>query len=223
MAIQNSGATILMMPHERRINIRKVPEHLAYLSLPFDNGGIVLDISEGGLGFHAIAPVEANGPIHFRFAINSAKRIKAVGELAWKDATGKTGGLRFTQLPDEAREQIRVWADESKARVLDIPVTQLAIEAAVAPSGKVELARVAATRHPHFYNPLLYNFKPAIYSAPFYSLSMFPLQPTFEPGATYVSAPQPVAIKNPIAAVGLTIALAFLVSIGIFAYVFITQ
>jgi hypothetical protein len=223
MAIQNSGATILMMPHERRVNIRKAPERFAYLSLPFDNGGIVLDISEGGLGFHAIAPVEADGPIHFRFAINSATRIKAVGELAWKDATGKTGGLRFTQLPDEIRQQIRVWANESKARVFDIPVAQPAIEAAVAPSRKADLARVVATRHPHLYNPLLYNFKPPIYSAPFYGLSMFPLELTSEAGATYVSVPQPVAIKHPIAAVGLTIALAFLISIGIFAYIFATQ
>jgi hypothetical protein len=52
---------------------------------------------------------------------------------------------------------------------------------------------------------------------------MFPLEPTFEVGAAYVSVPQPVAINHPIAAVGLTIALAFLVSIGIFAYVFATQ
>ena len=62
-----------MMPQERRLSIRKTPDHLAYLSLPSDNGGIVIDVSEGGLGFHAIAPVEADGPIHFRFAIDSAK------------------------------------------------------------------------------------------------------------------------------------------------------
>ena len=74
-----------------------------------------MDVSEGGLGFRAIAPVEADGPIHFRFAIDSANRIKAVGELAWKDETGKIGGLRFTQLPDEIREQIRVWAGQSNA------------------------------------------------------------------------------------------------------------
>ncbi len=223
MAIQNSGATILKMPHERRVNIRKVPEHLAYLSLPFDNGGIVLDISEGGLGFHTIAPVEADGPIHFRFAINSATRIRAVGELAWKDKTGKTGGLRFTQLPDGVREQIRVWADQSKSRALDIPVAQQAIEAAVAPSSKTELALVVETSHPHLHNPVLYNLKPPIYSAPFNELSMFPQVLTPEAGATYVSAPPPVPIKHPIAAVGLTIALAFLFSIGIFAYIFATQ
>ena len=209
-----------MMPHERRVNIRKVPDHLAYLSLPFDNGGIVLDISEGGLGFHSIAPVLANGPIHFRFAINSAKRIKAVGELAWKDASGRTGGLRFTQLPDEVREQIRAWAAESKARVLDVPVPQPATEVAVAPSTKADLARPAVTSDFQFCNPLLYSLTPPIYSAPFYGLSMFPMEMASEAETKGAPVQQLVAIKHPIAAVGVTIALAFLVSIGIFTFAF---
>jgi hypothetical protein len=102
-----------MMPHERRLNTRKPLEQLAYLSLPSDNGGIVLDVSEGGLGFHAIAPVDVSGPIEFKFEIDADRKITAVGELAWKDPTGKSGGFRFTQLPDETRRQIRQWADET--------------------------------------------------------------------------------------------------------------
>jgi hypothetical protein len=115
-----------MIPDERRLSIRKTPEYLSYLSLPSDNGGIVLDVSEGGLRFQAIAPVEADGPIHFRFAIDSATRIKAIGEVAWKDESGKIGGLRFIHLPDETREQIRAWAGQSKkssdGTQFDIPV-----------------------------------------------------------------------------------------------------
>ena len=172
-----------MMPHERRLSQRKMPEHLAYLSLPSNNGGVVVDISEGGLGFRAIAPVQAEGPIHFRFAIDSAARIRAVGELAWADETGKIGGLRFTQLPDEVREQIRAWAGQSNTRAnasantnasaSDIPNALPAIEekVLVAPARKVEFAQVTKTGH-----PLLYNLKPPIYSAPFYKLSMFPLE-----------------------------------------------
>src|ERR1700692_2576885 len=146
------GQTSILMAHERRLNIRKPLEHIAYLSLPPNNGGLVLDVSEGGLAFRAIAPVEADGPIHFRFAIDSATRIKAVGELAWKDETGKSGGLRFTELPDEAREQIRLWAGQSQTRaqtraktfaqtkaqvsaqpsIIDIPVAEPVIAAEVA-------------------------------------------------------------------------------------------
>jgi hypothetical protein len=214
-----------MIPDERRLSLRKTPDHLAYLSLPCDNGGIVIDVSEGGLGFRAIAPVKADGPIHFRFSIDSAVRICAVGELAWKDETGKTGGLRFTQLPDEVREQISVWAGQSTARakagakatakasVLDIPVSEPAIEVEVAPSSKADLAPVVAAG-----NPLHYNLKPPIFSGPSYKFSMFSLELNSESGATAVAVPPSGAIRHPIAAVALTIILAFLVSVGIFAY-----
>jgi hypothetical protein len=208
-----------MMPNERRLSIRKTPEHLAYISLPSNNGGIVIDVSEGGLGFHAIGPVEADGPIHFRFGIDSAARVTAVGELAWKDKTGKTGGLRFTELPDEVRERIRVWAGQLKASVHDIPVAKRAIEAEVAPSSAAALAPVAelpvaepaieaiaapgnnAEMAPVVAagNPLLYNLKPPVYSAPFNKLSMFPLEPDFRAGATAAVVPQFVHMLDEIA------------------------
>ncbi len=107
-----------MNPQERRTSSRKTFRHLAYLSLPSDNGGIVLDASEGGLRFHSIGPIETKGPIEFRFAIDSATRITATGEIAWKDSTGKTGGLRFTQLTEEARHELRLWVSQS-----NIPAT----------------------------------------------------------------------------------------------------
>jgi hypothetical protein len=213
-----------MMPHERRHSVRKMPEHLAYLSLPPNNGGIVVDVSEGGLAFCAIAPVKADGPIHFRFAIDSATRIKAVGELAWIDETGKNGGLRFTQLPEGVREQIRTWASQvdagtkekakesAKTRVLNVSVAESSIVEVAAGSG-VDLAVVSKTEH-----PLLDDLKPPIYRAPFYGLSMFPLGQNSGAEATAVVAPSTVGIRHPIAAVGLTIVLAFLVSIGIIAY-----
>jgi hypothetical protein len=207
------------MPPERRLSIRKAPDHLAYISLPSNNGGIVVDVSEGGLCFHAIAPVEADGPIHFRFAIDSADRVPAVGELAWKDKTGKTGGLRFTELPEEVRERIRTWTKPSEARVLDIPAAKQAIESEVAansegnlapvaaipaaepaidaeaaPSSDAELASVATAG-----NPLLYNLKPPVYSAPFNKLSMFPLEPDFKAGATAAVVPQFVHMLDEVA------------------------
>lgn len=225
-----------MMPHERRVSVRKMPEYLAYLGLPSNNGGIVVDISEGGVGFRAIAPVHADGPIHFRFAMDSAARIRAVGELAWIDETRKVGGLRFTQLPDEIREQIRAWAAQTgfrakaipkatalasaKTSTLDMADTEPATEARAEPAdgSKIDLAPVSKIGP-----PLLYNAKSPVYSAPSYGLSMFPPEPNSEQNATAVAAPASVAMRHPIAAVGLTIALAFVVSIGIFSYVSTTR
>lgn len=331
-----------MMPQERRLSVRKPLEHLVYLGLPFDNGGIVLDVSEGGLGFRALDPVEveADGPIHFRFAIDSAARITAVGELAWKDETGKTCGLRFTDLPDDVREQIRiwtgqfnlsansgtnstakalpsgnpflynlkpaasgaplnkfstfplqmdfkaraiaavvpqfvqlldgaaeqvrVWVSESKASVDDLPFAAPALETQIAPRNGTELApvvdipiaeteieaEVAASSQADLgpvenipiaepaieaevlpstdaeltpaapaENPPLYHLEPPILRRPSNTFSMFQLEPDSETGTTSIALPQSVGLKHPIAATGLTIALAFLVSTGIFSYV----
>ena len=63
----------------------------------------------------AIAPVEQSGPILFWFTAHS-NLIAGVAELAWTDETKKNGGLRFTQLPYNACEQIRKWPYESSFR-----------------------------------------------------------------------------------------------------------
>ncbi|MGA7792299.1 MAG: PilZ domain-containing protein [Candidatus Acidiferrales bacterium] len=181
------------MPHERRLSTRKTPEYLAYISLPSDNGGIVIDVSEGGLGFHSVAPVEADGPIHFRFAMDSPERVKAVGELAWKDESGKTCGVRFTELPDEVRERIRVWIGQSnsgaksraKASAFDIPGARPVFEAVAASISNAELAPVMAAA-----NPLLYNLTPAVRSAPSKRLAMLPVELDFRAGATAAVVPQ---------------------------------
>ncbi len=182
-----------MMPHERRLSTRKTPDYLAYISLPSDNGGIVIDVSEGGLAFHSVAPVEADGPIHFRFAMDSPERVKAVGELAWKDESGKTCGVRFTELPDEVREQIRLWIGQSKLRAnswtkpsaFDSPAARPLFEAVAAAGSNGELAPVMAAA-----NPLLYNLTPAVHSAPSKKLAMLPLELDFRAGATAAVVPQ---------------------------------
>jgi len=241
-----------MMPHDRRLNLRKTPKHLGYLSLPPDNGGVVLDVSEGGLGFQAIAPVRAKGPIQFRFAIDSPTRIKAVGEVAWIDDTGKAGGLRFTQLPEGVREKIRVWVSQPKDALLYLEVAQPApvkkptaaeiierleakpalalppapLEAVAAeapPARKTAPVESEVESEPapagQERNPLLYNLKPPIYSGRANKFTMFPEGPGPEGEATIPAVAQAHAVAHPIAAITLTIVLAFLVSVPIFVFV----
>jgi len=86
-----------------------VPDKLAFLQLERDDGGTVLDVSEGGLRFETFAPVHQNGPVHFWFSLNLRDRIEAWGELVWTNAAKKSGGLRFLRLSEEARAQIREW------------------------------------------------------------------------------------------------------------------
>lgn len=79
---------------------------LAYVNLAPDNGGIVLNVSEGGLGFQVVSAVQQLGAIPFWCSLAGNDRFEAVGELAWTDATRRTGGLRLTSAPPGVREQI---------------------------------------------------------------------------------------------------------------------
>ena len=93
---------------ERREKTRKVPDEFAFLQLEQDDGGKVLDISEGGLRFESFAPVrEEPDPIHFWFSLNMRDRIEGWGELAWTDPRRERGGLKFLRLAEGGREQIR--------------------------------------------------------------------------------------------------------------------
>ncbi len=93
---------------ERRQTPRTAMERLASINIEPNNGGIILNVSGEGLCFHSIAPVEQNGRVRFSLLENN-RRIDAGGELAWMDEAQKVGGLRFTTLPVEAREQIHNW------------------------------------------------------------------------------------------------------------------
>jgi hypothetical protein len=92
---------------------RTVPDKLAFIQLDKDDGGRVLNLSEEGLGFEVLAPLHQNGPIRFWFSLDLSDRIEAVGDLAWTDATGKVGGLKFLELSPDARSQIRSWIEQN--------------------------------------------------------------------------------------------------------------
>jgi PilZ domain len=98
---------------ERREKTRKVPDQFAFLQLEQDDGGTVLDISEGGLRFESFAPVQERGQIHFWFSLNLRERIEAWGEVAWTNAERKSGGVKFLSLSEGGREQIREYLDRS--------------------------------------------------------------------------------------------------------------
>jgi PilZ domain/SPOR domain len=112
-----------MMRTERRQTPRMKVEGLAYVNLDTDNGGIVSDLSEGGLSFHSTTPVQRTAKIRFWFSqrkyrieadgpVARTRFIEADSELAWTDETQRRGGLKFTNLDTEAREEIRAWISQ---------------------------------------------------------------------------------------------------------------
>jgi hypothetical protein len=103
------------MEPERRHQSRKEPDKLTYVHFVPENGGIVLNASEGGIAFFAIAPLHQTGPIRLAIVPRNQERIFASGRVVWTDETKKVGGLGFAELDPDVREQIRGWLSQSAA------------------------------------------------------------------------------------------------------------
>ena len=101
---------------DRREKLRRVPDKFAFIQLERDDGGSVLDVSEGGLRFETFTPVPQSGPVHLWFSLNLHERIEAWGEVVWTNATKKAGGLRFLRLTEEGRAKIREWISQPPRR-----------------------------------------------------------------------------------------------------------
>ena len=111
---ERPGQTVLMNHTERRKSPRTPIRRLAYVNLePYDNGGVITDISCEGLRFHLVKPVEHGGVVRLSILLGATNHLDAVGELVWMDASRKVGGVRFTVLPAGAADQILNWAKAS--------------------------------------------------------------------------------------------------------------
>jgi hypothetical protein len=100
------------MEPERRLQSRKEPDKLTYVHFGPENGGIILNASEGGIAFFAIAPLHQTGPIRLAIVPRTQERIFASGRVVWTDETKKVGGL---ELDPDVREQVRGWLSQSAA------------------------------------------------------------------------------------------------------------
>ena len=95
---------------ERRLRLRRRPLTLTYLTLGEDNGGIVTNISETGLGMTAARPLLENSSSRLSFQLSElGPAIETRAEIVWITESKKAAGFRFEGLPTEVREQIRNW------------------------------------------------------------------------------------------------------------------
>jgi TonB family protein len=102
-----------LLTFDRRRDTRHRVKSLSYLDLGRDNGGILLNISEGGLAVQAVG-VFAENPIltmHFQLP-ESKERLEATGQIVWTSESKREAGIQFTDLSDQVREQIKGWVSK---------------------------------------------------------------------------------------------------------------
>ena len=121
------------MRTERRHGPRMTVNGTAYVNLDPDNGGTILNISEGGLSFESRAPIERTETIRLWFSYSRrrietdvhqewksqehtsrvSRSIQVASELVWRDDARKRGGIKFTNPSDETRREIRDWMGQA--------------------------------------------------------------------------------------------------------------
>ena len=106
-------SVIKLMSTERRQQARKVPRDFTYIRVGEDSGGRVLNVSERGLCFEALSAIRYTESFPFWLSFNLIDRIDGEGTVVWVDTAKRTAGIRFMDLSEYAREQIRSWMNES--------------------------------------------------------------------------------------------------------------
>ena len=94
---------------DRRHCVRHKVQSPAYASFDGVTGGMVLDLSEGGLAMLTEPPLDAGRRLRLNLNLNGvAAHIETNGYVAWADALGRAG-VRFSELPAEARHRLDQW------------------------------------------------------------------------------------------------------------------
>ncbi len=108
---QTPGLADFSAPHpDRRLYSRQQLRQLAYVKLDEGNGGIVLDLSEGGMSVQAVTSLMDEALAGIRFPLSGSQgSIETAARVAWARDSKKVVGLEFAGLSQQERSQIREW------------------------------------------------------------------------------------------------------------------
>ena len=97
-------------PTNRRDHARVQVRSVIYVELDEANGGLVTNISEGGIAVQCAGPIAEERFSEMRFRLPGSETwIVACGQLIWLGESKKEAGIQFCELNDESRQQIAQW------------------------------------------------------------------------------------------------------------------
>ena len=95
---------------DRRSHVRRRVLSLEYIDLGSFNGGILLNLSEGGMYVQAVAGLSNDDLPELSFRLpDSTYVVKTNAKIAWTGESRKDAGIKFVNLSQEARLKIREW------------------------------------------------------------------------------------------------------------------
>ncbi len=103
------GTEVVADPGRPRRHYRLQLPNLAYVNLDHANGGIIRNVTAGGIAVQAVAPLRADQPIHVRFDLLGPRlRIEASGRVAWANSMGQAG-IEFLNLSRRSARLLKDW------------------------------------------------------------------------------------------------------------------
>lgn len=95
---------------ERRRHPRHKPTSIIYVALGPGNGGILVNLSVGGVSLQAAAKLSSDTDLALNFRLQGGeKAIETVGCIAWLDPSQKGAGISFKDLPGNTEQRIAEW------------------------------------------------------------------------------------------------------------------
>src|SRR5690349_19349701 len=97
--------------HGSRAHARRRMLPIGYVELGRESGGILLNLSEGGLAVRSALALTAREFAELRFQVPVSQGwLTASGRIVWLSDSKKEAGIQFTELPEGARKEIHQWA-----------------------------------------------------------------------------------------------------------------
>ena len=122
--LQDSQAGSASHTRELRQHPRRKLAGMAYVELTQDNGGILLNLSEGGLAIQSALPLNSKEFPDLRFQLpNMRGWLTGSGRAVWISESKKEAGIQFLDLHEHARAQIRMWVAKEGMDEPEIPAS----------------------------------------------------------------------------------------------------
>src|SRR5437868_1456230 len=116
--LQEPHTSSVSRANEARLHGRRKLATMAYVELGQDNGGILLNIGEGGLAVQSALTLTSKDFPEIRFQLPRFRRWFTVsGRLAWISESRTEAGIQFVDMPEAVRTQITNWISSETAEL----------------------------------------------------------------------------------------------------------